>query len=401
MPAHDSTLAPTATDRFGAFGGRYVPETLIPALDELERAYDEARVDPSFIADVEHMLNTYVGRPSPLSDAPRLSQHVGARVWLKREDLNHTGAHKINNTVGQVLLARRMGKHRIIAETGGGQHGVATATICARYGLECVVYMGEEDMRRQALNVWRMRLMGATVVPVTSGTRTLKDATSEAIRDWVASVVDSHYVIGSVVGPAPYPRMVRDFQSVISREARQQMLAQAGKLPNTVIACVGGGSNAIGAFAAFIDDPAVQLVGVEAAGEGLETAHHAASLSKGTPGVLHGTLSYLLQDAGGQVHPAHSISAGLDYPGVGPEHAYLKDIGRATYVAVTDHDALEGFKLLSRLEGIIPALESAHAVSWLASQRGRWRADEPVLVCVSGRGDKDVAQISEMSILAP
>ena len=401
MPANNSTLAPSATDRFGAFGGRYVPETLIPALDELERAYDEARVDPSFIADVEHMLNTYVGRPSPLSDAPRLSQHVGAQVWLKREDLNHTGAHKINNTVGQVLLARRMGKHRIIAETGAGQHGVATATICARYGLECVVYMGEEDMRRQALNVWRMRLMGATVVPVTSGTRTLKDATSEAIRDWVASVVDSHYVIGSVVGPAPYPRMVRDFQSVISREARQQMLAQAGKLPNTVIACVGGGSNAIGAFAAFIDDPAVQLVGVEAAGEGLETAHHAASLSKGTPGVLHGTLSYLLQDAGGQVHPAHSISAGLDYPGVGPEHAYLKDIGRATYVAVTDHDALEGFKLLSRLEGIIPALESAHAVSWLASQRGRWRADESVLVCVSGRGDKDVAQVSEMGILAP
>jgi tryptophan synthase beta chain len=401
MPAHDSTLAPSATDRFGAFGGRYVPETLIPALDELERAYDEARADPSYIADVEHMLKTYVGRPSPLSDAPRLSRHVGARVWLKREDLNHTGAHKINNTVGQVLLARRMGKHRIIAETGAGQHGVATATVCARYGLECVVYMGEEDMRRQALNVWRMRLMGATVVPVTSGTRTLKDATSEAIRDWVATVVDSHYVIGSVVGPAPYPRMVRDFQSVISREARQQMLEQAGTLPSTVIACVGGGSNAIGAFAAFIDDPAVQLVGVEAAGEGLETAHHAASLSKGTPGVLHGTLSYLLQDAGGQVHPAHSISAGLDYPGVGPEHAYLKDIGRATYVAVTDHDALEGFKLLSRLEGIIPALESAHAVSWLASQRGRWRADESVLVCVSGRGDKDVAQVSEMGILAP
>ena len=401
MPVHDSTLAPTAADRFGAFGGRYVPETLIPALDELERAYDEARVDATFIADVEHMLNTYVGRPSPLSDAPRLSQHVGTQVWLKREDLNHTGAHKINNTVGQVLLARRMGKRRIIAETGAGQHGVATATVCARYGLECVVYMGEEDMRRQALNVWRMRLMGATVVPVRSGTRTLKDATTEAIRDWVASVVDSHYVIGSVVGPAPYPRMVRDFQSVISREARQQMLAQAGTLPSTVIACVGGGSNAIGAFAAFIDDPTVQLVGVEAAGEGLETAHHAASLAKGTPGVLHGSLSYLLQDAGGQVHPAHSISAGLDYPGVGPEHAYLKDIGRATYVAVTDHDALEGFKLLSRLEGIIPALESAHAVSWLASQRGRWRADESVLVCVSGRGDKDVAQVSEMGILAP
>ena len=401
MPAHDLTVAPPTTDRFGAFGGRYVPETLIPALDELERAYDEARADPTFLAEVEHMLTTYVGRPSPLSDAPRLSDHVGARVWLKREDLNHTGAHKINNTVGQVLLARRMGKKRIIAETGAGQHGVATATVCARYGLTCVVYMGEEDMRRQALNVWRMRLMGATVVPVTSGTRTLKDATSEAIRDWVANVVDSYYVIGSVVGPAPYPRMVRDFQSVISREARQQILTQAGELPTTVIACVGGGSNAIGAFYAFIDDPAVQLVGVEAAGEGLDTEHHAASLSKGTPGVLHGTLSYLLQDSAGQVHPAHSISAGLDYPGVGPEHAYLKDIGRATYVAVTDHEALEGFTLLSRLEGIVPALESAHAVSWLASQRGRWRADDSVLVCVSGRGDKDVAQVSEMGILAP
>jgi tryptophan synthase beta chain len=401
MPPHDLAIAPAATDRFGAFGGRYVPETLIPALDELERAYDEARGDSGFIADVEHMLMTYVGRPSPLSDAPRLSEYVGTQVWLKREDLNHTGAHKINNTVGQVLLARRMGKKRIIAETGAGQHGVATATICARYGLTCVVYMGEEDMRRQALNVWRMRLLGASVVPVTSGTRTLKDATSEAIRDWVANVVDSHYVIGSVVGPAPYPRMVRDFQSIISREARQQMLDHAGTLPKTVIACVGGGSNAIGAFYAFIDDPAVQLVGVEAAGEGLDTEHHAASLSKGTPGVLHGTLSYLLQDAAGQVHPAHSISAGLDYPGVGPEHAYLKDIGRATYVAVTDHDALEGFKLLSRLEGIIPALESAHAVSWLASQRGRWRTEDCVLVCVSGRGDKDVAQVSEMGILAP
>ena len=401
MPADDLTAAPPATDRFGAFGGRYVPETLIPALDELERAYDEARNDPTFVAEVEHMLTTYVGRPSPLSDAPRLSEHVGARVWLKREDLNHTGAHKINNTVGQVILARRMGKRRIIAETGAGQHGVATATVCARFGLTCVVYMGEEDMRRQALNVWRMRLMGATVTPVTSGTRTLKDATSEAIRDWVSNVVDSYYVIGSVVGPAPYPRMVRDFQSVISREARQQMLTQAGELPKTVIACVGGGSNAIGAFYAFIDDPEVQLVGVEAAGEGLDTEHHAASLSKGTPGVLHGTMSYLLQDSAGQVHPAHSISAGLDYPGVGPEHAYLKDIGRATYVAVTDHEALEGFKLLSRLEGIVPALESAHAVSWLASQRGRWRTEDSVLVCVSGRGDKDVAQVSEMGILAP
>jgi tryptophan synthase beta chain len=389
------------TERFGAFGGRYVPETLIPALDELTAAYEAARSDPAFEAELEHMLDTYVGRPSPLSDAPRLSEYVGARVWLKREDLNHTGAHKINNTVGQVLLARRMGKKRIIAETGAGQHGVATATVCARYGLECVVYMGEEDMRRQALNVWRMQLMGARVVPVTSGTRTLKDATSEAIRDWVTTVNDSHYIIGSVVGPAPYPRMVRDFQSVIGREARRQMLEQANGLPSIVVACVGGGSNAIGIFYGFVDDPAVQLVGVEAAGEGLDTEHHAASLSKGTPGVLHGSLSYLLQDASGQVHPAHSISAGLDYPGVGPEHAYLKDTGRATYVAVTDREALEGFKLLSRLEGIVPALESAHAVSWVASRRGRWNEDDAVLICVSGRGDKDAAQVSEMGILAP
>jgi tryptophan synthase beta chain len=392
---------PVETERFGAFGGRYVPETLIPALDELTAAYDAARRDPSFESELEHMLSTYVGRPSPLSDAPRLSEHVGAQVWLKREDLNHTGAHKINNTVGQVLLARRMGKQRIIAETGAGQHGVATATVCARYGLECVVYMGEEDMRRQALNVWRMRLMGATVVPVSSGTRTLKDATSEAIRDWVTTVNDSHYIIGSVVGPAPYPRMVRDFQSIIGREARRQMLEQAHGLPSIVVACVGGGSNAIGIFYGFIDDPAVQLVGVEAAGEGLETEHHAASLSKGTPGVLHGSLSYLLQDASGQVHPAHSISAGLDYPGVGPEHAFLKDTGRAKYVAVTDRQALEGFKLLSRLEGIVPALESAHAVSWVASRRGQWTADDAVLICVSGRGDKDAAQVSEMGILAP
>jgi tryptophan synthase beta chain len=401
VPSHDLTIPAETTERFGAFGGRYVPETLIPALDELTRAYDAARADPSFQADVEHMLTTYVGRPSPLSDAPRLSEHVGARVWLKREDLNHTGAHKINNTVGQALLARRMGKKRIIAETGAGQHGVATATVCARYGLECVVYMGEEDMRRQALNVWRMRLMGAKVVPVTSGTRTLKDATTEAIRDWVTTVTDSHYIIGSVVGPAPYPRMVRDFQSIIGEEARRQMLEQAGALPDAVVACVGGGSNAIGIFHAFVDDPAVQLVGVEAAGEGLDTERHAASLSKGTPGVLHGSLSYLLQDAAGQVHPAHSISAGLDYPGVGPEHAHLKDIGRATYVAITDHEALEGFKLLSRLEGIVPALESAHAVSWVASRRGQWSADESVLICVSGRGDKDAAQVSEMGILAP
>jgi tryptophan synthase beta chain len=388
-----------ASDRFGVFGGRYVPETLIPAIDELERAYDEARVDPTFVAELEEMLANYVGRPSALTEAPRFSEQIGAPVWLKREDLNHTGAHKINNTVGQALLARRMGKRRIIAETGAGQHGVATATVCARFGLECVVYMGEEDMRRQELNVFRMRLMGATVVGVSSGTRTLKDATTEAIRDWVTNVNDTYYIIGSVVGPAPYPRMVRDFQAVIGREARSQMLERAGRLPKTVVACVGGGSNAMGAFHAFIDDAGVELVGVEAAGEGLDSERHSASLARGRPGVLHGSLSYLLQDEHGQVHPAHSISAGLDYPGVGPEHSYLKDTGRAEYVAVSDREALEGFGLLSRLEGIIPALETAHAVSWIASQRGRWKRDEPVLLCVSGRGDKDVAQVSAMGIL--
>jgi tryptophan synthase beta chain len=386
-------------DRFGPFGGRYVPETLIPAIDALELAFDEAMADRSFRRSLDDMLRDYVGRPSILSDAPRLSERIGARLYLKREDLNHTGAHKINNTVGQVLLARRMGKTRIIAETGAGQHGVATATVCARFGLQCVVYMGEEDMRRQELNVFRMRLMGAKVIPVTSGTRTLKDATTEAIRDWVTNVEDTHYIIGSVVGPAPYPRMVREFQAVIGREARAQMLEQTGGLPDTVVACVGGGSNAIGIFAGFVDDERVELIGVEAAGEGLDTERHAASLSKGTPGVLHGSLSYLLQDAAGQVHPAHSISAGLDYPGVGPEHAFLKDSGRATYVAVTDSDALSGFALLSRLEGIIPALETAHAVAWIAGQHGRWTPDQRVLLCVSGRGDKDVAQISQLSKL--
>jgi len=392
----------TATsDRFGVFGGRYVPETLIPAIDELERAYEQASADPDFQAEVTTMLSTYVGRPSPLSSAPRLSEYVGAPVWLKREDLNHTGAHKINNTVGQVLLARRMGKRRIIAETGAGQHGVATATVCARFGLECVVYMGEEDMRRQSLNVFRMRLMGAKVVGVTSGTRTLKDATTEAIRDWVTNVNDTYYVIGSVVGPAPYPRMVRDFQAVIGREARAQLLERVGRLPKTVVACVGGGSNAMGTFHAFVDDADVELVGVEAAGEGLDTGHHSASLARGRPGVLHGSLSYLLQDEYGQVHPAHSISAGLDYPGVGPEHSYLKDTGRAQYVAISDNEALLGFRLLSQLEGIIPALETAHAVSWVTSQRGRWTRDEPVLLCVSGRGDKDVGQVSDMNILEP
>jgi tryptophan synthase beta chain len=383
-------------NRFGAFGGRYVPETLIPALDDLESALAEAMKDSDFVAELDSLLATYVGRPSPLSDAPRLSALVGAPVLLKREDLNHTGAHKINNTVGQALLARRMGKRRIIAETGAGQHGVATATICARFGLECVVYMGEEDMRRQALNVFRMRLMGARVVPVSSGTRTLKDATTEAIRDWVTNVTDSHYIIGSVVGPAPYPRMVREFQAVIGREARAQMLAQVGRLPATVVACVGGGSNAMGIFHPFVNDADVELVGVEAAGEGLDTDRHSASLSRGRPGVLHGARSYLLQDASGQVHPAHSISAGLDYPGVGPEHSHLKDSGRATYVAITDDEALEGLVTLSRLEGIIPALETAHAIAWVVKERARWSPDQAVLICISGRGDKDVTQVSEL-----
>lgn len=384
------------SDRFGTYGGRYVPETLIPALDSLEASLADAMRDSDFVAELDNLLATYVGRPSPLSDAPRLSALVGVPVLLKREDLNHTGAHKINNTVGQALLARRMGKRRIIAETGAGQHGVATATICARFGLQCVVYMGEEDMRRQALNVFRMRLMGAEVIPVTSGTRTLKDATTEAIRDWVTNVTDSHYIIGSVVGPAPYPRMVREFQAVIGREARAQMLAQVGRLPATVVACVGGGSNAMGIFHPFVSDAEVELVGVEAAGEGLNTDRHSASLSKGSPGVLHGARSYLLQDAAGQVHPAHSISAGLDYPGVGPEHSFLKDSGRATYVSITDDEALEGLVTLSRLEGIIPALETAHAIAWVVKERARWAGDEPVLICISGRGDKDVSQVSEL-----
>jgi tryptophan synthase beta chain len=385
--------------RFGAFGGRYVPETLIPALDELSAAFERAVADPAFTREVDAMLSTYVGRPSPLSTAPRLSNAVGAQVYLKREDLNHTGAHKINNTVGQALLAMRMGKKRIIAETGAGQHGVATATVCARFGLECVVYMGEEDMRRQELNVYRMRLMGAKVIPVTSGTRTLKDATSEAIRDWVTNVNDSYYIIGSVVGPAPYPMMVREFQAVIGREARAQILGAAGRLPSAVVACVGGGSNAMGIFHAFEGDAEVRLIGVEAAGHGLESGEHSASLLRGTPGVLHGTLSYLLQDEDGQVHPAHSISAGLDYPGVGPEHAFLKDSGRASYVAVTDDEALEGFAMLSRLEGIIPALETAHAIAWVAKNSDGWSADDVILICVSGRGDKDMAQVTELGLL--
>lgn len=380
--------------RFGPYGGRYVPETLMAALADLAALYDEARADPGFWHDFDTLCHEYVGRPTPLSLAARLSEVGGAQVLLKREDLNHTGAHKINNAIGQGLLALRMGKRRIIAETGAGQHGVATATVCARFGLECVVYMGAEDARRQALNVFRMQLLGATVVPVTSGTRTLKDAASEALRDWVENVPTTHYILGSVVGPDPFPRMVRDFQSVIGREAREQVLQRTGRLPTAVVACVGGGSNAIGMFSAFLDDTDVALVGVEAAGEGVASGRHAATLGAGRPGVLHGALSYLLQDADGQVMEAHSVSAGLDYPGVGPEHSWLKDSGRAHYASVTDAQALAAFRTVARLEGIIPALETAHAFAWLLEQR--WKSDGLILVCLSGRGDKDVAHVAEL-----
>jgi len=382
--------------RFGPYGGRYVPETLVAALDDLAALYDTAREDPTFRSELEHLLVEFVGRPSPLSEAPRFSESVGARVVLKREDLNHTGAHKINNTVGQALLALRMGKRRIIAETGAGQHGVATATVCARFGLECVVYMGAEDLRRQRLNAYRMELLGATVIPVESGTRTLKDATNEALRDWVTNVPSTHYIIGSVVGPDPFPRMVRDFQAVIGREAREQMLARYGGLPHTVVACVGGGSNAMGIFSGFLNDPGVRLVGVEAAGEGLASGHHSATLTAGTPGVLHGSLSYLLQNADGQVAPAHSISAGLDYPGVGPEHSQLRDSGRVIYSTATDAEAIEAFQALCRLEGIIPALETAHAFAWVRRSAGQWVGSDTVLVCLSGRGDKDVAHVADL-----
>ena len=406
----------TATGRFGAYGGRYVPETLIAALDELSQAHATMGGDRAFQEEFERLLAEYVGRPTPLSEAPRLSAEVGARVLLKREDLNHTGAHKINNALGQVLLARTMGKRRIIAETGAGQHGVATATVCARFGLECVVYMGEEDMRRQALNVFRMRLLGARVVPVQAGTRTLKDATNEAIRDWVTNVQSTHYIIGSVVGPDPYPRLVRDLQSVIGRETRAQCLDRLGRLPDAIVACVGGGSNAMGIFHPFVGDASVELIGVEAAGEGLATPRHAASLTRGRPGVLHGAYSYLLQDGDGQVAEAHSVSAGLDYPGVGPEHAALKDSGRARYVAVTDDEALDAFRRLAQLEGIIPALETAHAVAWVLGQAeaqdgrqaaggsgreaaggrtGSWARGKTIVINVSGRGDKDVATVAE------
>jgi tryptophan synthase beta chain len=390
-----SGIASTALGRFGPYGGRYVPETLVAALDELAQAHDAAAADPAFQSELDGLRRMYAGRPTPLSEAPRLSQAAGCRVLLKREDLAHTGAHKINNTLGQVLLARRMGKRRIIAETGAGQHGVATATACARFGLECAVYMGEADMERQRLNVFRMELLGARVVPVGSGTRTLKDATNEALRDWVTNLETTHYVIGSVVGPDPFPRMVRDFQQVIGREVRDQVLAREGRLPDVLVACVGGGSNAIGLFAPFLEETRVRLIGVEAAGEGLDTGRHAASLAAGRPGVLHGSMSYLLQNRDGQVQPAHSISAGLDYPGVGPEHAYLRDTGRVQYEAVTDEQALAAFGTLARLEGIVPALESAHAIAWVLAARPRAR-DDLVVVNLSGRGDKDVAYVARL-----
>ena len=383
----------TTSHRFGAFGGRYVPETLIRALDEVTEAYAAASQDAQFEEELRSLHTHFVGRPTPLYRARRLGEAVGhPALYLKREDLNHTGAHKINNTLGQALLARRMGKPRIIAETGAGQHGVATATACALFDLECIVYMGEEDVDRQALNVYRMELLGAEVRPVASGTRTLKDATNEAIRDWVTNVETTHYIIGSVVGPAPFPRMVRDFQAVIGREAREQLMEVEGRLPGAVVACVGGGSNAMGIFHAFVPDEEVQLVGVEAGGAGIDSGRHSASLAVGSPGVLHGSLSYLLQDSDGQVAPAHSISAGLDYPGVGPEHSYLKDSGRASYTFVTDEEALSAFHRLSELEGIIPALESAHAVAYVLRDGASY--DGPVVMCLSGRGDKDVAHVA-------
>ena len=385
------------SQRFGTFGGRYVPETLMAALDELDAAWREARTDPAFQAELGDLLRDYVGRPSPLYRARRLEEAVGAGpVYLKREDLNHTGAHKINNTVAQALLARRMGKHRIIAETGAGQHGVATATACALFDLDCVVYMGAEDVERQSLNVFRMRLLGAEVIPVESGTRTLKDATNEEIRDWVTHVGDTHYIIGSVVGPDPFPRMVRDFHAVIGQETRDQILGCEGRLPAAIVACVGGGSNAMGIFHPFVKDEGVELIGVEAAGEGIATGRHSATLSAGQPGVLHGALSYLLQDEDGQVAPAHSVSAGLDYPGVGPEHSYLKDVGRARYVSVTDDEALAAFESLSRLEGIIPALETAHAVAYLMTMGEEYRNRGPLVLCLSGRGDKDVVHAARL-----
>ncbi|HEY2631197.1 MAG TPA: tryptophan synthase subunit beta [Solirubrobacteraceae bacterium] len=391
MSANDTANGTTGVEhRFGRYGGQYVPETLMPALAELEIAWTEARVDPTYRAELDLLLRDFAGRPTPLYRANRLSERVGRPVYLKREDLNHTGSHKLNNALGQALLARRMGKRRIIAETGAGQHGVATATVCALLDLECVIYMGAEDTRRQAPNVQRMQLLGATVHPVDAGARTLKEATSAAIRDWVTNVGHTHYIIGSVVGPAPYPALVRDLQRVIGDEARAQILEREGRLPGRIVACVGGGSNALGIFTAFLDDPQVELVGVEAGGEGIDTPRHGAPLTvAGRPGVLHGALSAVMQDEEGQIIEAHSISAGLDYPGTGPQHAYLRDSGRARYVAVTDREALAAFKEVSRLEGIIPALETSHALAWTLAQTG----GELDLVCLSGRGDKDLSEV--------
>jgi tryptophan synthase beta chain len=389
---------PDSLGHFGRYGGTFVSETLMPALAELRAAYAEAQRDPEFKREFEYELAHYVGRPSPIYHARRWSETLGgAQIYLKREDLNHTGAHKVNNCIGQALLARRMGKPRVIAETGAGQHGVATATVAARYGMTCVVYMGSEDVKRQAANVYRMKLLGATVVPVESGSRTLKDALNEAMRDWVTNVADTFYIIGTVAGPHPYPMIVRDFQCVIGEECRTQMPALAGRQPDAVIACVGGGSNAMGIFHPYIDDKAVQLIGVEAAGHGIETGLHSASLTCGRPGVLHGNRTYLLQDENGQVIETHSVSAGLDYPGVGPEHAWLKDSGRADYVTITDDEALAAFHTLCRTEGIIPALESSHALAYAAKLAPTLSRDKILLVNLSGRGDKDMHTVAEKS----
>ncbi len=391
------TDLPDDAGHFGKYGGRFVAETLMGPLEELAEAYDSFKTNPDFIDEFDRDLAHYVGRPSPLYFAERLTEEWGgAKIYLKREDLNHTGAHKINNTIGQALLAKRMGKTRIIAETGAGQHGVASATVAARLGLECIVFMGSEDIQRQAPNVFRMKLLGAEVVPVDSGSATLKDALNEAMRDWVTNVDDTYYIIGTVAGPHPYPVMVRDFQAVIGREARKQMLQQTGGLPTALVACVGGGSNAIGLFHPFIDDEDVQIYGVEAAGDGLETGRHAAPLSAGKPGVLHGNRTYLMEDKNGQIIETHSVSAGLDYPGVGPEHAWLKDIGRANYVAVTDTQALDAFHALTRKEGIIPALESSHAVAYAMELASTMDKSESILINLSGRGDKDINTIAEI-----
>ncbi|HBT83245.1 MAG TPA: tryptophan synthase subunit beta [Desulfuromonas sp.] len=387
---------PDERGHFGQFGGRYVAETLMPALLELEQAYREAMADPGFIAEFEHYLKHYVGRPSPLYLAQRLTEQCGgAKIYLKREDLNHTGAHKVNNTVGQALLAKRMGKKKVIAETGAGQHGVATATVAALFGMECEVFMGTEDIRRQALNVFRMKLLGAKVHGVTSGTATLKDAMNDALRHWVTHVRDTFYVIGTVAGPHPYPMLVRDFQAVIGRETREQILALEGRLPDVAVACIGGGSNAMGMFYPFIEDKSVRLLGVEAAGLGIASGKHAASISAGAVGVLHGNKTYLLQSADGQIEHAHSISAGLDYPGVGPEHAWLKETGRAEYVAISDAEALAAFDTLTRLEGIMPALESAHAIAEVMKLAPTMKKDQLIIVCLSGRGDKDIHTVAE------